>query len=143
MFWSMSSNDLSGSAHNVVQAGTINGGVIIGPDSVSQWAVYLQAADALSSSVPLKEYAALLTLTHLVQTNRDMHSPVSELVLLFWTTSGHQAESRHADRVSRLAFASPGYLEVDPAGWGVLALASTDGARHRAVIDRVRTRLGL
>ncbi|MFC0546917.1 hypothetical protein [Kutzneria chonburiensis] len=113
------SNELNGSAHNVVQAGTINGPVNIGHECASRWAVYLQAAEALSSAVLLRQRAGIVVLAQLVRTDEAMHRPAWELVGDLDSDQKFQAEWR-------VFMAMTAYhLEHDPEALDKLVFAVT------------------
>jgi hypothetical protein len=96
----------------VVQAGVINGSVIMRQESASPLLAYLEAGAALDSGSPIRETSAMATLVILLSANNEMFSAVVQLVRT-WCSNVEPTPQR-LEAAARLTLAGMMYASVDP-----------------------------
>jgi hypothetical protein len=103
------SNELTGEVGTSVQAGSINGDVVVQHRCATHLAVYLHAAEALGSQALVTQVGALSALTQLVRSHVDMTESVVQL-LNAWVATRTDFENPTPE--SRIRFGALGQVLV-------------------------------
>jgi len=116
-------NEVSGHGDVVIQAGVINGGVVMRQECASPLIAYLQAGEALASASPIRETSALASLALLLAVSDDMFDSVVDLVER-WCTDVDPTEAR-IKAAQKVIWAGIRYCKDGDEDYNRLLLASS------------------
>lgn len=84
------------SVSTVIQSRVINGNIALHHECTSPLVAYLQAAEALTSNSPIREAAAIATLTQLTKTSKEMFVATMELMSAWWPIAKEDEARRNS-----------------------------------------------